>query len=207
MVATAIPQFGAVAPFEKENVGGSLLSAVAEAETDEELAKRTFAGDTEAAEALLQRYRAPLFGMLVRVCRDASDAEELFQEAFLRALSSKHLYDPARRFKPWIFTIALNLARDRLKRKAHPATPELHPGHELPEPPGRDHESDWAHRADLLRAMSELPEPQREVVLLKYFEGMDEPEIAEAAGIPRGTVKSRLHHALRKLRDLLGVTS
>lgn len=205
MVATAIRQACGVAPLEKENHGGSLLSAVAEA-TDEELAERTFEGDTEAAEALLRRYRAPLFGVLARLCRDLSDAEELFQEAFLRALASKHHYDPARRFKPWLFTIALNLARDRLKRKSHPATPELLPNHELPEPAARDLESDWVRRADLLRAMSQLSDAQREVVLLKYFEGMDEPEIAETAGIPRGTVKSRLHHALRRLRDLLGET-
>jgi hypothetical protein len=85
MVATAIRQVGAVASFKKEYVRGSLLSAAAEAETDEELVKRALAGDTEAAEALLQRYRYFFFGMLVRVCREVSDAEELFQEAFHRA--------------------------------------------------------------------------------------------------------------------------
>jgi RNA polymerase sigma-70 factor (ECF subfamily) len=206
MVATAIRQTCGVAPLENEHDGESLLSAVAEA-TDEELAQRTFAGDREAANVLLQRYRAPLFGVLLRLCHNTSDAEELFQEAFLRALSAKDRYDPERRFKPWLFTIALNLARDRLKRNSHPATPELHPNHELPEPRGRDHERDWVDRADLLRAMSRLSDAHREVVMLKYFEGLEEPEIAAATGVPRGTVKSRLHHALRKLRDLLGKTS
>ncbi len=68
---------------------------------------------------------------------------------------------------------------------------------------GSIRESEWVLRGDLARALSTLPEGQREVVLLRYFEGLEEAEIAKSVGIPRGTVKSRLHHALRKMREAL----
>ena len=105
--------------------------------------------------------------------------------------------------KPWIFTIAVNLARDRAKRRAHHATPELRAAEDLPEPPQPSAEDRWARRVDIERAMEKLPENHREVLELRYFEGLEEPEIAAAANIPRGTVKSRLHHAVRKMRDLM----
>jgi RNA polymerase sigma-70 factor (ECF subfamily) len=162
-----------------------------------------FAGDGKATRHLLERYRGPLYGTLLRLTRNPADAEELYQETFLRALKSSSTFDRSRRFKPWIFTIAKNLARDRAKRAAHRATPELRAPDELPEPKHHDTEQQWVLRADLFHALDELTEHHRKVIELRYFDGLEEPEIAEAANIPRGTVKSRLHHAIRKLRDLM----
>ena len=178
--------------------GGSLLSA-----TDEQLAERMFSGDDKAARALLERYHRPLYGTLLRYTRNPADAEELFQETFVRALGAGSRFDTSRRFKPWIFAIAVNLARDRAKRRAHHATPELRAAEDLPEPPQPSAEDRWSRRVDIERAMEQLPENHRVVLELRYFEGLDEPEIAAAANIPRGTVKSRLHHAVRKMRDLM----
>ncbi len=178
--------------------GGSLLSA-----TDEQLAARMFGGDDNAARALLERFHRPLYGTLLRLTRNPADAEELFQETFVRALAAGSRFDTSRRFKPWIFTIAVNLARDRAKRRAHRATPELRAAEDLPEPPQPSAEDRWARRVDIDRAMEQLPENHREILELRYFEGLEEPEIAAAANIPRGTVKSRLHHAVRKMRDLM----
>ncbi|HSF16446.1 MAG TPA: RNA polymerase sigma factor [Vicinamibacteria bacterium] len=190
-------------PVEERVGGGGLLSATSGSPSDEELARKMFAGDEKAALRLVERYQRPLFGFLYRFSRNAADAEELFQETFLRAIRASVSYDARRRFKPWIYTIALNLARDRANRLAHAANPELRREDELPDTDGRDHEADWISRADLLRALSTLPETHREVIVLKYFEGLEEAEIAEACDIPRGTVKSRLHHGLRKLRAVL----
>lgn len=162
-----------------------------------------FAGDASATRSLLERFHRPLYGTLLRLTKNPADAEELFQETFVRALNAGSRFDPTRRFKPWIFTIATNLARDRAKRAAHRATPELRAPEDLPEDAAARTESRWILRADLATAIDALPEHHREVIELRYFEGMEEPEIAEAAGIPRGTVKSRLHHAIRKLRDSL----
>lgn len=162
-----------------------------------------FAGNQTAARLLIERYHRPLFGMLSRLCRNPADAEELFQETFARALAASGRFDPNRRFKPWLFAIALNLARDRANRMAHPASPEIRASDKLPEPSRPSFEKAWVLRSDLLRAMDALPAHHREVLLLKYFEGMQEGEIADSVGVARGTVKSRLHHALRKLRDIL----
>lgn len=162
-----------------------------------------FRGDELAARQLVERYRHPLFGLLYRFSRNAADAEELFQEAFLRVLKASKRFDPTRRFKPWLYTIALNLARDRASRRAHPASPELRAAEGLPDVDPTEYEADWIRRADLLDALSRLSDPHREVIVLKYFEGMEEAEIAESCAIPRGTVKSRLHHALINLRENL----
>lgn len=162
-----------------------------------------FAGDERATQQLLERYRRPLYGTLLRLTRNPADAEELFQETFLRALRAGSRFDPSRRFKPWIFTIATNLARDRAKRAAHHATPELRAPDELPENRQQDMERRRNLSVDLSRALEALPDHHREIIELRYFDGLEEPEIARAANIPRGTVKSRLHHALRKLRDLM----
>ncbi|GMR22428.1 MAG: RNA polymerase sigma factor [Acidobacteriota bacterium] len=162
-----------------------------------------FAGDESATRLLLDKFHRPLYGTLLRLTKNPADAEELFQETFLRALGTSSRFDSSRRFKPWIFTIASNLARDRARRDRHWATPELRAAEDLPEKTEQRTESRWILRADLERALDELSEHHREVIELRYFEGMEEPEIAKAAGIPRGTVKSRLHHAMRKMRDLM----
>lgn len=162
-----------------------------------------FAGDETATRRLVERYHRPLYGTLLRLTRNPADAEELFQEAFLRALGAGSRFNPTRRFKPWIFTIAVNLARDRAKRAGHRATPELRAPEELPESNDDGPEPAWILRADLSRALEELSAHHREIIELRYFDGLEEREIAKTANIPRGTVKSRLHHALRRLRDVM----
>lgn len=174
-----------------------------ETSSDEELAPRFLSGDEHAARILITRYQRPLFGLLYRLTGNAADAEELFQETLYRALRASGTYDASRRFKPWLYAIAVNLARDRLSRRSHRANPELRAVEDLPEADPKEREAEWLARADVTRALAALPEAQRDVVLMRYFEGFEEAEIAEAAGIPRGTVKSRLHHALRKMREIL----
>lgn len=175
----------------------------ADASSDEELARRLFQGDDVAARTLLERYQRPLFGLLYRLTGNTADAEELFQETFVRVLRGASRFDCSRRFKPWLYTIAVNLARDRSSRSRHRANPELRASEDLPERDDIDHEVRFVERADVARALGELPEAQREAVVLRYFEGLSEPELASALGIPRGTVKSRLHHALSKMREAL----
>jgi len=161
------------------------------------------AGTTKRLALYYERYRRPLYGTLLRHTRNPADAEELFQETFVRALGAGSRFDTSRRFKPLIFAIAVNLARYRAKRQAHRATPELRAAEDLPEPPQPSVEDRWSLQVDIERAMEQLHENHREVLELRYFEGLEEPEIAAAANIPRGTVKSRLHHAVRKMRDLM----
>jgi RNA polymerase sigma-70 factor (ECF subfamily) len=183
----------------------------AEQPSEETLAQAMFQGDAQAARELIQRYRRPLFGLLVQLTGSQSDAEDLFQDTFVRALGAQRGYDRRRRFKPWLFAIAVNLARDRHRREHLHQHPSLTPEGVLPEPAAASGAAVGGHAAAdrlmerhlLEQAVAKLPPAQREVVVLRFFHDFREAEIAETLGLPKGTVKSRLHQAIGKLRGLL----
>ena len=166
--------------------------------TDEELMVQLQAGSERALETLLERWRAPLFGFLLRRT-SLGDADDLFQETWLRVVRARRRFDPRRRFSTWLFQIANNLCRDRFRRggaaaRGHAALAQV----PAPAPP------DPSLRIDIARRLSALPERLREVLVLRYYRDLGESEIAELLGIPAGTVKSRLHAALRALREAEG---
>jgi RNA polymerase sigma-70 factor (ECF subfamily) len=163
--------------------------------TDEELMVQLQAGSESALETLVERWRAPLFGFLVRRSAPA-DADDLFQETWLRVVRARRRFDPRRRFSTWLFQIANNLCRDRFRRGGTAARARA----VLAEAPAPDAE-DPSLRIDLARRLAALPERLREVLVLRYYRDLGESEIAELLGIPAGTVKSRLHAALRALRE------
>jgi RNA polymerase sigma-70 factor (ECF subfamily) len=157
------------------------------------------AGDEDALAILMDRYKGPLFAFLNRRAGSAA-ADDLFQESWIRVVRARDRFDPRRRFSTWLFQIANNLCRDRSRRRAveqryldgvrdaareRPGTP--------PAPVGL--------RLDMRRRLAALPERLREVLVLRYYHDLGEKEIATALGIPRGTVKSRLHAAVRALRE------
>jgi len=160
---------------------------------------RVQGGDEDALAELLERYRPRLFGFLNRRMPDAAD--DLFQETWLRVVRAKDSYDPTRRFSTWLFQIANNLCRDRARRRrveeGYMQTTRDQTGHDpaLLKPPPLD------LKLDMHRRLAALPERLREVLILRYYHQRTEPEIAEIVGIPRGTVKSRLHTAVRTLRS------
>ncbi len=159
--------------------------------------ERVQRGDDAALAELLARYRARLFAFLTR--RSGPDAEDLFQETWLRVVRARDRFDPSRRFSTWLYQIANNLCRDRGRRRAVEAG-----WRESVAEPARQERSLEAPPLDLAldmhRRLAALPDRLREVLLLRYYHQLTEPEIAEVVGIPRGTVKSRLHHAVRALR-------
>ena len=158
---------------------------------------RVQAGDPQAFELLVERYRSRLFAFLQR--RSASGhSDDLFQDTWLRVVRARASFDPARRFSTWLFSIANNLCRDAARRGAV----------ELRERAAVQHAGDASvstvsaidTRLDVGRRLALLPERLREVLVLRYFEDLGEREIAEIVGVPPGTVKSRLHAAVRTLR-------
>lgn len=170
-------------------------------ESDEALMQRVQRSDEDAFEALFSRYRGRLYGFLLRRVGDA-DADDLFQETWLRVVRSRELFDPRRRFSTWLFQIANNLARDRGRRQAvrTKARGELvEQAREAEANPLRASEP-VDERLDVAGRIAALPGRLREVLLLRYYQQMSEREIAEVVGIPQGTVKSRLHTAIRTLR-------
>lgn len=166
--------------------------------TDEELMQQVQAGSEGALETLVERWRGPLFGFLHRRSGPA-DADDLFQETWLRVVRSRRRFDARLRFSTWLFQIANNLCRDRLRRGAVAAR-----GREVLAGGPRAAAPEPELRLDLARRLAALPDRLREVLVLRYYRDLGEREIAALLGIPPGTVKSRLHAAVQALRQAEG---
>ena len=167
--------------------------------------KRVAEGDGEALASLVERHSARVHAYLTRYTRSREDADDLLQETWIRIARSARRFDPARRFRTWLYGIATNLGRDLFRRRATRERALLDANAQAGSsaPP----EASIAEGSELRERIAALPDRMREVVLLRYFEGMNEAEMAAALGIARGTVKSRLHAALGGLRAGYGVTA
>jgi RNA polymerase sigma-70 factor (ECF subfamily) len=175
--------------------------------SDEELLKAFLGGQERAFEELFERYRDRIFGYLIRLVRDRSLAEELFQEVFLHLFRRASRFDASRTFRSWFFRVAHNRAVDFLRRGERSGNFE-----ELREdvtetkqevsPEQMVLEAESARFLD--QSLYRLSDDHRSVLLLKFKEGLTYEEIAEVVGCPVGTAKSRTHHALRQLRELIG---
>lgn len=163
--------------------------------TDEALMTAVANGDAHALETLCRRWERPLHQFLARYTA-GRDVDDLYQETWLRVVRAARRFDPARRFSTWLFQIALNLARDWQRRPP----PEPVDPTSVPEPVAPDAAPDAA--LDAQRLLAALPEPQRAVVVLRYYHDLSEEQVAEILDCPRGTVKSRLHQALARLTAL-----
>ena len=156
-------------------------------------------GDRQAYEVLFQRYREPIWRYLVKWTRDAEAASELYQETFLRVWRSADTWKPGRTFKPWLYRIAKNLARDRHRydqREVETVEVDLERarGVRLRQP---------VQAVDLERALAALPDHYREAFLLGAVEGLDHREMAEALDISPVNARARVSRARAKLRELL----
>ena len=160
------------------------------------------AGDDAAVRALYARFGRPVFTMGLRLLGTREAAEELTQDVFLTAWRKGARFDPARgRLSTWLMTIAHNLAVDRLRRETGVTRPNLVLVDQVPDVPGViDDEELVMERDAAVRALSSLSDAERRLLARAYFRGMTAREIAEADGIPLGTVKTRLRAALIKVR-------
>lgn len=181
--------------------------------TDEQLlsdyAQGGEAGSRAFAE-LIRRYQQELFAFLYRYVSDSAAAEDLFQETFIQVHRSASSFDSERRFRPWLFTIAANKARDHLRSTGRHATHSLdnvagHAGDDAatfldlmdsgmaPAPVDLQHDEEVAA---VHAVLSQIPPHYREVLVMSYFHGFAYKEMADMLHIPLGTIKSRLHAAL-----------
>jgi len=177
--------------------------------SDEALLEAYLKGDRSAFRELIRRYRDELLHFLTRFLGGRAAADDVFQETFLQVHLSADTFDLSRRFKPWLFTIAANKARDYHRKHGRRAPVSLSAtvGREaggqqyvdlmqadLPSPdaPVLD-----AERSRLVKTVVDsMPTHLREILLLSYFQRMSYSQIAGALEIPLGTVKSRLHTAV-----------
>lgn len=181
--------------------------------TDEELVAALQAGDMQSLGQLVVRWEQPLYRFVSRMVHRPEDARDVCQETFLRVLDRSDKFRSGSRFSTWMYQIALNLCRDRARRKKRwgrilddkkEAPTETTPirGEQL----GVNPETDTA-RSELAQAVQgglmQLPPEQREVLILKEYQGLKFKEIAEILSCPESTVKSRMYYGLNSLRQTL----
>src|SRR5256886_11795589 len=176
--------------------------AAGDARTDHDLVYAARDGDTVAFDALFYRYRDGIFRLGLAITKDPSAAEEIVVDTFARAHRAIERLEPDGSLRPWLYRVAVNLSYNRRPRKGVTFSP-LDDG-TLDIAADAESPSDVAERAERRRVVLEcvdtLGPKHRIVVVLHYLNGLNLAEIAEVAEVPVGTVKSRLHYALRKLK-------
>lgn len=152
----------------------------------------------------IEQYGTRLYGLCLTLCRNRHEAEDLYQDTWLRVLTRLERYDRSKPFEPWLTRICVNLYRNRLRRLARSPFWE---GFSTTGDKERVLLSAPAPEAetydDLYAAIDALPETLRLAVVLFYFQDMNVNNAALALGVPEGTVKSRLSRARKRLREVL----
>jgi RNA polymerase sigma factor (sigma-70 family) len=177
-------------------------------ESDESLVRRLRGGETAAGEMLVKRYHQSLMRYLQRLTRSDHVAEELHQQTWLSVLDHLDRFDAGASsggFKAWLFRIATNKANDLWRSRGREKTAKeglkLVTEEEAPEASFRMEGSE--QELKLRRAIEQLPENQRQVLLLRYYSGLKFIEIAEMLGCPLNTALGRMHKAMQKLKTMM----
>lgn len=185
-------------------------------DSDEELLSRFLKGESEAFGLLLRRHERELFGYLRRYLSDNSLAEDVFQTTFLQVYQKASQFDVSRKVRPWLYAIATHQAIDLLRKVGKRNL------YSLDQPPDSDSSSKGSlaetiitnekdpleglglqeSRERVQLALDQLPEHLKLVVILTYYQGLKNREVADIMNIPVGTVKSRLHTAMARLQGL-----
>jgi len=182
---------------------------------DVELLKGYAAGEEEAFQELVNRYKDSVYAFLRRFLNDRDLADDVFQETFMQLYASRDTFDLSRPLRPWLFTIAANKARDALRRRQRVNSTNLgslfdseehsvddvlntldHDGHMPYDDLIRDETA-----AAVKRVIARMPARLREILILAYFHKFPYAEIGRILGIPVGTVKSRLHTAVGRFAE------
>lgn len=177
----------------------------APAAEDAVLLQRAAAGDELALGAFYDQWVQPVYAVIVRVLRNADDAEDVLEETFWQVWQRAATFDPARgTARTWVLTIARSRALDRLRARGR--RPEASPIPEFiasEEPDPLENVEAQERRDEVGRALATLPAEQRRALELAYFGGYTQSEIAEQLQQPLGTIKTRMRLAMQKLRALL----
>jgi len=170
---------------------------------DAELVLAAREGDLDAFTELVERYRQPALRFAYGIT--GNEAEDAVQDAFVKAFRSLGGFRTDAAFRPWLFTIVANEARNRLRSRSRRSKLELQVREQLTptDIAADDVVAARIQRAHLVDAVAALPDRYREVVALRYFAGLSESETAEVLACPVGTAKSRMSRALDLLRARL----
>ncbi|MFC2031743.1 RNA polymerase sigma factor [Chloroflexota bacterium] len=174
----------------------------------ETLIRRCRRGDNLAIEALVRRYQNYVYRLCYLVMRTEQDAEDMTQETFIRACRALPRFEirEGTSFEAWLYRIAVNCCRSRMRRKWYQVLPWPDPAPRLVAEPEAQPDrvlERGERRNEILDVVHSLGEKHRIVVILRYYAGLSNEEIARALNIPSGTVRSRLHTARKRLKVAL----
>jgi RNA polymerase sigma-70 factor (ECF subfamily) len=174
----------------------------------EALVQRCKRGDRLAIETLIHRYQNYVYRLCFLVMRNEQDAEDMTQETFIRAFRALPKFEirEGKNFEGWLYRIAVNACRSRMRRKWYQVLPWPDPAPSLVSEPEEQPDRmlmQGEARQEMLEAIDSLGEKHRLVVILRYYTGLSNEEIAEVLSIPSGTVRSRLHVARKRLKKVL----
>ncbi|HKM90123.1 MAG TPA: RNA polymerase sigma factor [Candidatus Acidoferrales bacterium] len=166
---------------------------------DEDLMLQVREGEGETLAVLFDRYQAPLFNFYAKLTGDRAASEDLVQEVFLRILKYRRTYRPGTPFRPWMYQIARNARFDHARKQHADAeySEAMAPVVKFPDGAQQSQEAALLHRALL-----QLPEEKREILILSRFQELKYEEVARLLGCEVGAVKVRVHRALQELRLL-----
>ncbi|MDX1612937.1 MAG: RNA polymerase sigma factor [Candidatus Promineifilaceae bacterium] len=176
----------------------------------DQLIRQARQGHPAAWERLIRDHEEHIFRLAYLVLRDAAEAEDVAQETFVRAFLALDDFELGRPLRPWLTRIAVNLARNRRRALGRYLKYLWQAWNQEPKPPPeskpmeRAVEGRW-RAGRLWEAVQRLRQIDQDVIYLRYFLGMSEAEMAAALEVAPGTVKSRLHRALKRLRQLVEV--
>lgn len=186
--------------------------------TDDELVKEYLSGDENAFRELFNRYKVRLYAYLLSLCLNEAEAEDLFQETFIKAVDKLARYKPQNKFSAWLFFMARNIFLDRRKNRKEsfsrstvsldmPEGGNLEDGFSEEFIPSADNPQNELLKKEneriILEAMERLSPEQRETVVLRHFARMSFKEIAQNLNLPIGTVLARFSRGLDKLKEYL----
>lgn len=178
--------------------------------SDEALADQVIKGDLAAFEELVSRYQKPVFKVAYRMVGQKEEAEDLVQEVFIHVYQKMGHFDPAKRFKPWLYRVAVNTCISRLRRKqkvvflsfddALTGSVESNAARSIS--PDKNIEMQELQK-EVHQAVLEMPENYRAMIILRYQLDLTNPEIAEILSITKENVEVRMHRAHKHLRRIL----
>jgi len=187
--------------------------------TDSILIEKFLGGELQAFNRLVDRWHKPIYNFILRDLNNRDEADDLTQQVFVRVYRSLHRLKRRESFSTWIYQIAANLCRDVIKQRRRRTMVSLESMQEngvldvaahavlTLQPDAAQHPDQVVNRSQLReilqKALQEIPEEQRVVVIMKEYQGLKFTEIAEALGAPVNTVKSRLYYGLSALRKTL----
>jgi RNA polymerase sigma factor (sigma-70 family) len=177
--------------------------------SDAELVQETLTGDRDAFGKLVDRHRRTIYALCLQRGLQPAEAEDVTQEVFIKAYRGLASLQTPEHFARWLYGITGHVAADAARvRRRHTDDVRLDQAPEVADTRQGYVSEGFPHdHVDVMRALAELPDDQRTVLTLRYLEGLSPKEIAERLGEPRGTIRSRLHHALSYLQSAFGMTA